>query len=150
MGVAWDRSTYWGSSTTLDDALEIARNGPKWRIKEKPANLAVGMVVRAVRAVGGEAPGSVGVVYEIYDRDDDTKGYSIIFERGFYDGFSPNCLKICQVESSMCIIPELMSYQFVDVGELRKDFNNGLFNDAFEAGWSLIETRQQFLKCYQD
>ncbi len=33
-GGAWDRSTNWGAFPTLDEAIEVATNGPVWRRQE--------------------------------------------------------------------------------------------------------------------
>ena len=48
----------------------------------------VGTLVTAKRAAGVCAAGERGVCYELYKLDG-RPGYSIIFQRGGYDGFSP-------------------------------------------------------------
>lgn len=76
-----------------------------------------------------------GVVYELYDRGgidpNDRQGVSIIFESGFYDGFSPLDLGLFDIFDLRQEVEALAGYEFSNVIQLRRDFDNGVFDKAF-------------------
>jgi hypothetical protein len=89
----------------------------------------LGSLVTATRDTAICAAGERGVCYEIY-RLDGRAGYSFIFERGGYDGFSPDDVALMlEVSGDRC--PMLADYQFINVLRLQKDFHEGRFADAF-------------------
>ncbi len=88
----------------------------------------LGSMVTATRDTGICAAGERGVCYEIY-RLDGRAGYSFIFERGGYDGFSPDEVEL-MLEVSGDVCPQVADYQFSNVLRLQKDFHEGRFSDA--------------------
>lgn len=90
----------------------------------------LGSLVRAKRDTGICSAGERGVCYERY-RLDKRPGYSFIFERGGYDGFSPDEVEL-MLEVSGDVCPQLADYQFTNVLRLQKDFYEGRFADAFD------------------
>jgi hypothetical protein len=91
----------------------------------------LGSLVIAKRDTGICAAGERGVCYEIY-RLDKRVGYSFIFERGGYDGFSPDEVELMlDVTGEIC--PPVADYHFTNVLRLQKDFHEGRFADAFES-----------------
>lgn len=90
----------------------------------------LGSLVIAKRDTGVCAAGERGVCYELY-RLDGRAGQSFIFERGGYDGFSPDEVKLMlTVTGEIC--PQVSDYHFINVMRLQKDFYEGRFADAFE------------------
>lgn len=78
----------------------------------------------------GNAPGTVGVCYEVYTLGN-RLGYGVIFPTGDYDGFSPD-----DVERFLDIVgfsPGIASYTFTNVMQLGRDHAFGVFNDVFNA-----------------
>lgn len=106
----------------------------------------VGAIVEAGKAFGDVEAGMLGVVYERYDRahfdsdKDDNVGVGILFETGFYDGFSKQDLKMCDVRHTGKVDEITRYYQFEYVGQLTEDFNRGLFDYAL--GVKERETRK--------
>lgn len=91
----------------------------------------LGSLVVAKRDIGICAAGERGVCYELYSLDG-RAGYSFIFERGGYDGFSPDEVELMlEVSGDRC--PQVMDYHFTNVLCLQKDFYDGRFADAFES-----------------
>lgn len=89
----------------------------------------VGSQVIAKRASGVNAAGERGVCYEVYQLGG-RPGYSFIFERGRYDGFSPDeVATFLHVTGQVC--PALADYQFTTVTRLTRDFEQGRFAEAF-------------------
>jgi hypothetical protein len=89
----------------------------------------VGSQVIAKRASGVNAPGERGVCYEVYQLGG-RPGYSFIFERGRYDGFSPQDVEMfLHVTGQHC--PAVADYQFANVTRLARDFEQGRFAEAF-------------------
>jgi len=90
--------------------------------------ISVGSVAIAKRSSGVCDPGDLGVCYEVYELDG-RPGYSFIFERGRYDGFSPEDVElflfICFTE------PSIAGYEFTNVLQLVRDFCAGRFAAAF-------------------
>lgn len=95
--------------------------------KHRP--IKVGSLVIAKRASGVNAAGERGVCYEVYQLGG-RPGYSIIFERGRYDGFSPQ-----EVNTFLHVTgqrrPAVTDYQFANVTQLAHDFERGRFAEAF-------------------
>lgn len=96
----------------------------------------VGAVMEAGKAFGDVEPGMLGVVYERYDRTnfdfdrEDNIGVSILFETGFYDGFSMHDLEACSVRYTGKVDQLSSYYQFENVGQLDEDFRRGIFDRA--------------------
>ncbi|OED40245.1 hypothetical protein ACH42_17175 [Endozoicomonas sp. (ex Bugula neritina AB1)] len=97
----------------------------------------VGTVVIAGKANNGCGleEGMKGVIYEQYDRQRYDKeggtGVSIIFENGFYCGYSRSELDLCVINVTDTVIPELRNYVFMNVGRLIQDYVKGRFNKAW-------------------
>lgn len=88
--------------------------------------LVVGSKVRLNRDMMREHIGSVGFVYESYDRHDGTLGASIIFQNGSYDGFSPE-------ERDLFLEyigedPRFSMYEFEHVGQVECDYRKGYWD----------------------
>lgn len=70
--------------------------------------------------------GELGLIYEVYDRGPGgSQGYSIIFEREHYDGFSPD------ERASMILVtdelePAMIGYQFTNVITLCRDYERAV------------------------
>ena len=92
--------------------------------------ISVGSLVTAKRASGVCLAGEVGVCYEVYQLGN-RPGYSFIFERGGYDGFSQEDVKLF-LEMSGCASIDAASYKFRNVGQLDADYRAGRFSAAFE------------------
>ena len=90
----------------------------------------VGTVVTAKRECSLFNVGAKGVCYEIYTIGD-RQGYSFIFENGGYDGFSPDEVEIF-LEASSIVDFDVAQYNFANVLTLSKDYDNGVFNSAFQ------------------
>ncbi len=89
----------------------------------------VGGLVIAKRASGVCAAGERGVCYERYQLGG-RPGYSIVFQRGGYDGFSPDDVELfLEVTGRVC--PEVADYSFTNVTQLDRDFRAGRFAAAF-------------------
>jgi hypothetical protein len=89
----------------------------------------VGSQVIAKRASGVNTAGERGVCYEVYQLGG-RPGYSIIFERGGYDGFSPDDVEMfLTVTGQHC--PAVADYHFSNVLRLQRDFEEGRFAAAF-------------------
>jgi hypothetical protein len=89
----------------------------------------VGSLVVAKRASGVCAAGERGVCYELYQLGG-RPGYGILFQRGGYDGFSPDDVALfLDVTGRVC--PEVADYRFTNVTKLAQDFRDGRFAAAF-------------------
>jgi hypothetical protein len=97
--------------------------------------ITVGSLTVAKRSSGVCDLGEVGVCYEVY-RLGDRPGYSFIFERGGYDGFSPDDVKMF-LDMTGLVASEMTSYRFRNVGQLDADYRAGRFDGAFEEGRDL-------------
>ena len=93
------------------------------------ALLGVGSLVVAKRACGVCAVGEPGVCYEEY-RIGERPGWSIIFQGGRYDGFSPEDVTAFLHVTSR-VAPEVAGYRFTNVGQLARDYQDGRFDAAF-------------------
>jgi len=94
-------------------------------IGKKMNNLTVGTVVRLqVPCLGNEA-GTLGVGFNDYE-----DGCQFIFENGDYDGFSleeqENYLEFVRIE------PSLINYKFINVVQVSRDYQDGIFNKGFK------------------
>ena len=95
--------------------------------KPRP-RLQVGSLVEAKHASGVCDPGERGVVYEQYDLGG-RPGWSVIFQSGRHDGFSPCDVDFfLDVPGEVC--EELTGYVFENVGRLADDFGRGAFAPA--------------------
>jgi hypothetical protein len=94
------------------------------------ADIRVGSIAIAKRASGEWSVDEPGVCYEVYELED-RAGYSFIFEKGGYDGFSPE-----DVETYLHVTGEqsaaLAGYQFKNEGRLSADHAAGVFQRAFD------------------
>jgi hypothetical protein len=90
--------------------------------------IGVGSTVVAKRATGVCEIGEAGVCYEVYTLDN-RPGYSIIFQSGRYDGFSPGEVATMLRVTGRC--DALAGYQFRNVQQLIRDYEAGLFAPAF-------------------
>jgi hypothetical protein len=94
------------------------------------ADIRVGSIAIAKRASGEWSVDEPGVCYEVYELED-RAGYSFIFEKGGYDGFSPE-----DAETFLHVTgghsAALADYQFKDVGLLSADHAAGVFQPAFD------------------
>lgn len=102
----------------------------------KPVSLCVmkieiGSLVVVTRSTAICDEGEVGVCYELYGTPEQP-GYGFIFERGGYDGFSPEDVNVF-LEVTGVVLPSIASYAFENVGQLRRDFRQGRFVEAFGA-----------------
>jgi hypothetical protein len=91
--------------------------------------LQIGGLVTAKLTTGVCEKGEKGVCYEVYQIGN-RPGYSVIFERGGYDGFSPGDVAL-MLQPIGKLLPELANYQFQNVGILQRDFEQGRFAPAF-------------------
>jgi len=89
----------------------------------------VGTIAIAKRDSGVCDAGERGVCYEVYTLGG-RPGYSFIFEKGRYDGFSPEDVEMfLTVTETVC--PSVADYQFTNVMRLMRDFQWGRFAEAF-------------------
>jgi hypothetical protein len=89
----------------------------------------VGTMAIATRASGVCDVGEVGVCYAVYTLGG-RPGYSFLFEKGRYDGFSPEDVAMfLTVTDTVC--PTVADYQFTNVMRLLRDFRLGRFAEAF-------------------
>ena len=90
----------------------------------------VGTIVELKLALLGNSPGAHGVIYETYKDLDGAEdpGVSVIFENGNYDGFSVAEQK--EMLKELVVFTPLENYQFRNVLQLSRDFNNGVFRQA--------------------
>lgn len=96
---------------------------------DRLTHLGVGSLVIARRDTAICSVGERGVCYEQY-RLGNRPGWSFIFERGGYDGFSPDEVELMlEVTGEVC--PAVADYQFTNVGRLTADFRRGRFAPAF-------------------
>ena len=94
-------------------------------------DITVGSLVVVKRSTAICDEGEVGVCYELYTLGD-RPGYGFIFERGGYDGFSPRDVETF-LELTGVVLPSIASYEFENVGRLKRDFRQGRFKEAFGA-----------------
>ncbi len=85
--------------------------------------------VLARRKTGVCDVGEMGVCYEVYTLGN-RLGYSFIFERGRYDGFSPEEVTMFLIVTDE-VCPPIANYQFRNVIRLCRDFQQGRFDEAF-------------------
>jgi len=71
-----------------------------------------------------------GVCFEVYELGN-RPGYGFIFQRGGYDGFSPDEVKRF-LEVSGSVSEPVADYQFKNVSQLQADYGAGRFDAAFE------------------
>jgi hypothetical protein len=90
----------------------------------------VGSLASARRASAVCEPGESGVCYEVYELEG-RPGYGFIFERGRYDGFSPDEVGTF-LQVSGRVSKDVAGYEFRNVGQLDRDYRAGRFASAFE------------------
>ena len=89
----------------------------------------VGSLAIAACASGVCDVGERGVCYEVYQLGG-RPGYSFIFEKGRYDGFSPEDVALfLHITGEVCTA--VADYQFTNVTRLSRDFAQGRFAPAF-------------------
>jgi hypothetical protein len=89
----------------------------------------VGSLALATRASGVCDVGERGVCYEVYALGG-RPGYSFIFDKGRYDGFSPEDVALfLTITGEVCTA--VADYQFTNVTRLSRDFAQGRFAPAF-------------------
>jgi hypothetical protein len=89
----------------------------------------VGSLAIATRASGVCDMGERGVCYERYTLGR-RPGYSFLFERGRYDGFSPeDVVLFLTITGEVCAA--VADYQFTNVMQLARDVTRGRFAAAF-------------------
>ena len=92
--------------------------------------IGLGSIVVAKCATGVCDPGELGVCYEVYTLGN-RPGYSFIFERGRYDGFSPDeVAAMLEVTGRTC--DAVAGYEFHNVQQLCRDYEAGRFAAAFQ------------------
>lgn len=108
-----------------------------------PTILQVGSLVKLTRPCLENPEGTVGVVYEVYERrcrsehDTDRYGVSVLFPNGGHDGFSGVEQDLLLSHVGETSDPRVRTYQFRHVVRLRDDFENGFFTAAFGEGLRL-------------
>jgi hypothetical protein len=91
--------------------------------------LRVGSLVTAQRTTAVCDAGERGVCYERYTLDN-RPGWSILFESGRHDGFSPEEVAlILEITGEVC--PEVADYVFQSVMRLMSDYRRARFAPAF-------------------
>lgn len=94
-------------------------------------DLQVGSLVIAKQNTGVCEVGERGVCYEEY-RLGNRPGWSFIFERGRYDGFSPDEVdSMLELTGQVCA--QVADYEFRNVTRLCQDFRSGRFAPALKA-----------------
>lgn len=89
--------------------------------------ITVGTIAVATRQTGVCDVGERGVCYEVYELEA-RPGYSFIFERGRYDGFSDDEARAAlSLTGEVCA---LLDYRFTNVLQLQRDFQRGVFDVA--------------------
>lgn len=91
--------------------------------------LELGDIVKLKTALLGNPAETQGVVYELYYLGE-KRGVSAIFENGEYDGFSEE--EQSEFLERIGSYGSLKSYHFVNVIKLSRDFDEGVFDEAFE------------------
>lgn len=103
---------------------------PDKNLKEIPF-IQVGTLINLTEPCLQNEPGTTGLcvnVYNLGNRD----GYFFIFPNGQYDGFSPYDVHRFMDVGSNGFCPELADYNFSNVIQLSRDFDDGRFDVAFE------------------
>ena len=90
----------------------------------------VGTLAVAKRDSGVCKTGEYGVCYEVHTLED-RPGYSFIFKRGGFDGFSPRDVETFLKVFDL-VAPSVTSYTFTSVGRLLQDYRAGRFAEALE------------------
>ena len=103
-------------------------------------SLTVGTLVQLKRECLYNPEGTVGVIYEVYERtwarDDERERYgvSVIFPNGRHDGFSASERALLLTIVGITTARPVLQYQFKHVTQLVRDFELGLFAHAFQEG----------------
>lgn len=91
--------------------------------------LVVGDVVTVGRACMGAPAGARAVVVERYQIGRRV-GWTLLFQTGDHDGFSPDDLVAFEVRKVSAVAP-LGGYRFLSAGQLRMDHALGMFADVW-------------------
>ena len=94
-------------------------------------NIQVGTFAVATKDTAICRTGKLGVCYGVYQLGNQP-GYSFIFERGGYDGFSPQDVELF-LEVTEVVFKSIKTYRFTDVGRLLKDFLAGRFSEVLNS-----------------
>ena len=89
-----------------------------------------GTIVKLKVECLGNNPDTTGVVFEEYDLGE-PGGSQVIFENGEYCGFSPSEQKEW-FEEWRDFDDNVSDYQFTNVIQLSRDFDNGRFDSVFK------------------
>lgn len=89
----------------------------------------IGTLVVVKRDSAIRSVGEIGVCYDIYTIGS-RPGYSFIFEKGSYDGFSPEDVELF-LEVTDVVFPSIANYKFENVTQLERDYHNSRFSEAF-------------------
>ena len=89
--------------------------------------VSVGSLVRLTVPCMGNAVGTTGVCYDVYNLGG-REGYGFIFENGRYDGFAPD--EVTSFLEEVGFDPSVSNYQFENVMKLRRDFDSGEFRSV--------------------
>lgn len=115
--------------------------GEKMHTQPKTAaEYRVGTLVKLKVPCLGNAPGTVGVVYEVYARtwatrdDEGAYGISVIFPNGRHDGFSDSEVRQFLTYVGESRDPGVRAYRFTNAVNLCRDFRAGRFTCAFGEG----------------
>lgn len=92
----------------------------------------VGTLVVAKRRTRICEQGERGVCFDVYDFGKiDFEGYSIIFQNGGYEGFTPN-----EVDRDLQILDRvddaIANYEYANARQLMMDFKNGVFDIVWQ------------------
>jgi hypothetical protein len=95
----------------------------------------VGSIVIAKRKTGICDVGEIGVCYELRQlmagkKGERRPGYSFIFQRGQYDGFSPGEVAVL-LKPTGRVCAAAADYKFRNATQLGRDFRAGRFDSAF-------------------
>ena len=93
-------------------------------------NIRVGTLAVAKRSSGVCKEGEVGVCYEVYELEG-RPGYSFIFERGRFDGFSPRDVEMF-LEPLGVVVPSVAGYSFPTLTAWSPTTAGGRFAEALE------------------
>jgi hypothetical protein len=91
--------------------------------------IGVGTLAVAKRDSANRTVCEMGVCYDVYTLRN-RAGYSFIFEKGGYDGFSPGDVELF-LEVTDVVFQSIANYGFENVTQLERDYHQGRFSEAF-------------------
>jgi hypothetical protein len=98
---------------------------------ESSMKLTVGDIVTVGRRCLSNPAGARAVVIEEYELAG-RPGWSLLFENGAYDGFSPSDLELFEV-AHVGHEPRLDGYEFTAATRLFQDYRRGLFSNVWQS-----------------